>query len=156
MTKIGNVMNKYCLQKWRMALDSLIMSRLGVCLREFSASWEGLVISFLIKYQEYELNVQNSLVYSCLTYLKIGLIGAHCFWGSWGRAAGSKCCAFKGGEKKNSLALWSLRSSVVLVTPNFRENHTEEGGEGENNAIFPGNHFCIYGFLKRNIAINAR
>lgn len=130
-------MNKYCLQKWRMALDSLIMSRLGEGLSEGILSivrgFSQLV--FLIKYQEYELIVQNSLVYSCLTYLKMGQIGAHCFWGSWGRAAGSKCCAFKGG-KKNSLALRSLRSSVVLVTPNFRENHTEEGGEGENNAIF--------------------
>lgn len=43
------------------------------------------------------------------------------------------------GKKKKSLALRSLRSSVVLVTPNFRENRTEEGEEGENNAIFPGN-----------------
>ncbi len=71
----------------------------------------------------------------------MGLIGARRIWGSWGRAAASKCCAFKAG-KKNSLALRSLRTSVVLVTPNFRENHTEERGEEEKkNAIFPGNHF---------------
>lgn len=78
------------------------------------------------------------------------------FLGQLGARSGIKMLRVQGRGKKNSLALWSLRSSVVLVTPNFRENHTEEGGEGENNAIFPGNHFCIYGFLKRNIAINAR
>lgn len=30
----------------------------------------------------------------------------------------------------------SVRSRVVLVAPNFRENHTTEGGEGDDNAIF--------------------
>lgn len=40
------------------------------------------------------------------------------------------------GREKKIVALLSLRRCVVLVTPNFRENHTEEEGEGENNAIF--------------------
>lgn len=90
-----------------------------------------LLLNFPMKKLKYELIVQNSWVLCCLLCLVHTAMR-----GSWGaRAAGWKCCAFKGGKKK-SLALWSLRSGVLLVTPNFRENHTEEGGEGEDNAIF--------------------
>lgn len=60
----------------------------------------------------------------CLVYLDSGSAGAE-----W------KCFAF-GGREKKIVALRSLRRCVLLVTPNFRENHTEEEGEGENNAIF--------------------
>lgn len=150
-------MNKYCLQKWRMALDSLIMSRLGEGLSEGILSivrgFSQLV--FLIKYQEYELIVQNSLVYSCLTYLKMGQIGAHCFWGSWGRAAGSKCCAFKGGKKKFSRAAESAQFCCSRHSELSGEPHGGRRG-GREQRHFPGNHFYIYGFLKRNIAICAR
>ncbi|GAA6231276.1 uncharacterized [Lates japonicus] len=40
-------------------------------------------------------------------------------------------------RKKNSLALRSLRSSVVLVTPNFRENHGGRRGERERERTTP-------------------
>lgn len=79
----------------------------------------------------------------------------HTVSGAGGARRGIKMLRVQGREKKNSLTLRSLRSSVVLVTPNFRENHTQEGGEGENNAIFPGNHFFIYDFSKHKTAINA-
>lgn len=78
----------------------------------------------------------------------------HTVSGADGGAQGHENVARSRKEKKNSLTLRSLRTSVVLVTPNFRENHTEEGGEGEDNAIFPGNHFFMYGFSERNTAIN--
>lgn len=51
----------------------------------------------------------------------------------------------QGREKKKIVAPRSLRRCVVLVTPNFRENHTEEEGEGENNAIF-----LVTIFFKKN------
>lgn len=53
------------------------------------------------------------------------------------------------GRKNDAVALRILRSSVVLVTPNFREKRTEEGGEVENIAIFLVT-------VSRTSAINAR
>lgn len=79
----------------------------------------------------------------------------HAVSGAAGGARRAQNVARSREEKKN-LALRSLRSSVVLVTPNFRENRTEEGEEGENNAIFPGNFPPHKQLLTPNVAINSQ
>lgn len=95
-----------------------------------------LLLNFPMKKLKYELTVQNSWVLCCLLCLVHTAMR-----GSWGaRAAGWKCCAFKGGKKKISRAVESAQWRSSRHSELSGESHGgRRGGRGQRH--FPGNHF---------------